>query len=104
MVRRRRHYLLAVLLMWSPFAALAQTGGSKGADPPRRDSILDWNAVALQAVAADYSNTFGVPDQKGPTHTARALAIIHLAMFGAANSITPTAEPYLPTHKPTRET
>ena len=64
-------------------------------DPKGRDSILDWNAVALAAVAEDFSGTYGRPDQPGPTHTSRALAIIHVAMFDAANAVVPTADPYL---------
>lgn len=67
-------------------------------DPKGRDSILDWNAVALVAVAEDHSGTYGTPDQGGPTRTSRALAIIHVAMFDAANSVSPTAEPYLVSH------
>ena len=57
----------------------------------------------MAAVAEDFSNTFGAPDQKGPTHTSRALAIVHLAMFDAANSITPKAIPYFAIHSPTHE-
>ena len=64
-------------------------------DPKGRDSILDWNAVALAAVAEDHSGSFGKPDQGGPTRASRALAIIHVAMFDAANSVSPTAEFYL---------
>ena len=67
-------------------------------DPKGRDSILDWNAVALAAVAEDHSGTYGTPDQGGPTRSSRALAIIHVAMFDAANSVSPTAEPYLVSH------
>ena len=51
------------------------------------DAVLDWNAVALQAVADDHSNTYGAPEQGGPTRTAYALAIVHAAMFDAANAI-----------------
>jgi hypothetical protein len=46
------------------------------------DSILFWNAVALEAVRVSHSD----PDkreQNGPTLSARALAIIHLAMYDA---------------------
>ena len=64
-------------------------------DPPGRDSILDWNAIALEAVRQDHSATFGTPDQGGPTHTARSLAIVHVAMYDALNSIQQTGKPYL---------
>jgi hypothetical protein len=55
------------------------------------DAILFWNEVALDAVAADIE--FG--DQGGPTKTARALAIIHLAMFDAFNRIAKKFTSYL---------
>ena len=63
------------------------------ADPPGRDSVLDWNAILLQANADDH--TFGSPEQGGPTRTSRAMAIVHAAIFDAVNSIEPMAEPYL---------
>ncbi len=74
----------------------------KPGDPPGRDSILDWNAIALEAVRQDHSATFGSPDQGGPTRTSRALAIVHVAMYDAVNSIQPTAAPYL-TMKPAHD-
>jgi hypothetical protein len=61
-------------------------------DPPGRDAVLAWNAVALQAVAADH--TQGSPQQGGPTRSSRALAIVHAAMFDAANSIAGDFTPY----------
>lgn len=64
-------------------------------DPPGRDSILDWNAIALESVRQDHSGTFGTPDQGGPTRTALALAIVHVAMYDALNSIQRTGKPYL---------
>lgn len=63
------------------------------------DAILYWNEVSLETVAADHTGSpvGGMPqsDQGGPTRTARALAIVHLAMYDAFNSITPTYAPYL---------
>lgn len=51
------------------------------------DSILYWNQVALDAVKTDFSSpdptVAPTPQQAGPTYTARALAIIHLAMHDA---------------------
>ncbi|MGH9957187.1 MAG: hypothetical protein ACREBC_08665, partial [Pyrinomonadaceae bacterium] len=67
-------------------------------DPPGRDAILDWNAIALQAVAEDHSGTFGDPEQGGPTRASRALAIVHAAMYDALNSIDPQATPYFTSH------
>jgi hypothetical protein len=46
------------------------------------DSILFWNAVALEAVQVSHTD----PDKKeqmGPTLSSRALAIVHLAMYDA---------------------
>lgn len=46
------------------------------------DSILFWNAAALEANRISHSD----PDkreQNGPTLSSRALAIVHLAMYDA---------------------
>ena len=92
-----------ICLIVASLASAQNPEGPAIGDPRSRDSILDWNAIALKAVADDFSNIYGVPDQKGPTHTSRALAIIHLAMFDAANMVTPKATPYLPNHTPSKE-
>lgn len=68
------------------------------ADPPGRDAVMDWNSVALEVVAEDHSGTFGPPSQGGPVRTARALAIVHAAVFDAVNSIEPQHTPYLLSH------
>lgn len=51
------------------------------------DSILYWNQVALDAGKIDFSSpdptTALMPQQAGPTYAARALAIVHLAMYDA---------------------
>jgi hypothetical protein len=60
------------------------------------DFVLDWNAVALQAVADDHTPAVVAhADQGGPTRTARALAIVHAAIFDAVNSIDGSYTPYL---------
>ncbi len=46
-------------------------------------SILKINEIALQLVANDFSKTPPAPTNGGPTKTARALAIIHLAAHDA---------------------
>ncbi|MCA1623722.1 MAG: hypothetical protein LC778_07945 [Acidobacteria bacterium] len=51
------------------------------------DSILFWNAVALEADRVSHSE----PDkreQNGPTLSSRALAITHLAMYDAYAGVT----------------
>src|SRR5262249_29777238 len=61
---------------------------------PAVDPILEWNAVALEVNRISYSGGV-VNDQIGPTRSSRALAIEHLAMFDAWNSIHRTYTPYL---------
>jgi hypothetical protein len=56
------------------------------------DAVLDWNAVALDAVAKD--STFATPDQGGPTRTARALAIVHVAIYDAVDTLTRAKVPF----------
>jgi len=45
------------------------------------DAILYWNDVALEANRVSHTN--GKEEQTGPTLSARALAIVHLAMYDA---------------------
>ena len=45
------------------------------------DPILLWNEVALEANRVSHTN--GKGEETGPTHSARALAIVHLAMYDA---------------------
>src|SRR5215212_8034503 len=45
------------------------------------DPILYWNAVALEANRVSHTN--GAMEQTGPPLSARALAIVHLAMYEA---------------------
>ncbi|MBI3332459.1 phosphatase PAP2 family protein [Candidatus Peregrinibacteria bacterium] len=59
------------------------------------DPVIHWNNVALDAVAEDHSNTFGAPEQMGPNAVARALAIVHAAIYEALNSIDRTHQPYI---------
>jgi hypothetical protein len=59
------------------------------------DAVLDWNAVALEAVADDATpSEVANADQAGPTRTSRALAIVHAAIFDAVNSIDRSYTPY----------
>jgi len=59
------------------------------------DSILFWNDVSLEAVARDHTGMPPELAQGGPTRTSRALAIVHLAMYDAFNSIAKLFTPYL---------
>jgi len=60
------------------------------------DPILIWNAVALEANRVSHTN--GQGEQVGPTLSARALAIVHLAMYDAFAGVRKTPAvlpPYL---------
>ncbi len=83
-------FFLSIAIGFSPSPEIAAAQ-----DPANRDSVLDWNSIALSVTVHDHSGTYGAPQQGGPTRTARALAIVHAAMFDALNSIMPHAEPYL---------
>src|SRR5215216_1838654 len=60
------------------------------------DPILYWNAVALEANRVSHTN--GAMEQTGPPLSARALAIVHLAMYDAFAGVAgnpPDLPPYL---------
>lgn len=66
-----------------------------GGNSPDLFYVLYWNDVALDVVSIDHTNTaFADPAKKffgeqfGPHRASRALAIVHLAMFEAINTIT----------------
>jgi len=56
------------------------------------DVIMEWNDVLLDANAADHA---GAAEQGGPILTARAFAIVSVAMYDAYNSIERIGAPYL---------
>jgi vanadium chloroperoxidase len=60
------------------------------------DSILFWNGVALEANRISHTNN--KKEQTGPVLSARALAIVHLAMYDAYVAVAKPAGlgPYLP--------
>ena len=49
------------------------------------DAILQWNAVALDALKNDYA-IGQTPEQGGPTKDSRALAIVHAASEASAEA------------------
>jgi hypothetical protein len=57
----------------------------------RADVVTDWNSAALAAIKVD---------RTPPPKAARALAILHVAIYDAVNGITQTHEPYFVTGKP----
>ncbi|MHC9419807.1 vanadium-dependent haloperoxidase [Sphingomonas citri] len=47
------------------------------------DSVLYWNAVALECNRFDHTGVMAARNQRGPTLSSRALAIVHIAMHDA---------------------
>src|SRR5271165_2233914 len=63
------------------------------------DRLFMWNEIALDTTAIDHTpvqpgehRVFG--EQFGPTRASRAMAIIHIAMFDAADAIDPKYQSY----------
>lgn len=71
-----------------------------GGQAPELGYYLSWNEVALQATALDHFTTNpddpppSYAEQFGPARASRALAIVHLAMFEAVNTISRKYESY----------
>src|SRR5438105_6107344 len=60
----------------------------------RADVVTEWNSTALNAIRID---------KTPPPKAARALAIMHVAIYDAVNGITQTHERYLASGKPSGE-
>jgi hypothetical protein len=72
-------------------------------DEMDHDPILFWNAVSLECNRRDHTGVMAARNQRGPTLSSRALAIVHIAMHDAyvltrAGLGTPVMknDPYLP--------
>jgi hypothetical protein len=61
---------------------------------PTADVVLQWNAIALQAMVDD-SWQGANQQQAGPDRSSRALAIVQTAVFDAVNSIDGSYDPYM---------
>ena len=67
--------------------------GPRGSQAPRKeyiglDAVRRWNEIALNANALDHVPVApDGPEQLGPVRTARAFAIVHIAIFDAVNAI-----------------
>jgi hypothetical protein len=61
---------------------------------PSVDTVLLWNAIALQAQLLD-NGLNGPHQQFGPTRSSRAMAIVQAAVFDAVNSIDRSYTPYM---------
>jgi membrane-associated phospholipid phosphatase len=60
---------------------------------PSADVVLEWNAIALDALKND--SLLSTPRQDNPGNASRAMAIVQAAVFDAVNSIDRSYEPYL---------
>ncbi len=60
---------------------------------PSADVVLEWNAVALDALKND--SLLAHPRQNNPGAASRALGIVQAAVFDAVNSIDRSYDPYL---------
>ena len=60
---------------------------------PSADPVLEWNAIALDALKND--SMLAHPRQNNPGNASRALAIVQAAVFDAVNSISRQYQPYL---------
>ena len=78
---RRLSLLLAV--------AIIPACGSSSSDPddPLTLALLRWNQISVDASGTDHAPA-GAKQQIGPCRASRSLAIVHIAMFDAANAAT----------------
>ncbi len=94
--------LIAGMLIGNGVAFLPKFVGAE--PPPLPDMVLRWNTFALEAQVIDHTPAGGLPGagirrNGGPTMSARALAMVHGAVYDAVNAITQTHTPYLLTQK-----
>src|SRR5215510_4948333 len=72
---------------------LRYKAGPRGSQAPRKEyiglaAVRRWNEIALNANALDHVPVApDGPEQLGPVRTARAFAIVHIAIFDAVNAI-----------------
>ena len=81
--------------VWGPKYKAGQRSTTSERNTSRRDSLArlrHWNELAINASGLDHTpvapgenRTFG--EQVGPVRAARAMAIVHIAMFDAINAI-----------------
>ena len=89
---------LSALLL---FTSSCGGGGGGGGDDATGDSsnlgqstwVLRWNQIAIDASGIDHQNA---KEQLGPVRSARAIAIVHIAMADAVAAITKKFSSYLP--------
>jgi hypothetical protein len=82
--QRQLASLLASASLAVGAAASAQADLSQQkASPPGVAWLLRWNQIAIDASGADHA---GAREQLGPGRSARAMAIVHIAIFDALNA------------------
>lgn len=86
-------------------------GGSRGRVDGNLQTLLHWNQMAIDAsgvdhgsVNVDFVTALANAEQFGPTRSARALAIVHIAVFEALNAIVGGYESYVGLEPVTEET
>src|SRR5690349_14113236 len=57
------------------------------------DYVMLWDAVALELNRRDHTGKMNARNQRGPTRSSRALAIVHIAMHDAFFGIPGTLPP-----------
>jgi hypothetical protein len=86
-----------------PMPAAADSSVSErsfsGTQTSRSDVVRRWNAIAVDASGLDHTpvtpgETRTAGEQLGPGRASRAMAIVHIAMFDAANAIVGRYESY----------
>lgn len=75
------------LLLLSACSGGGGEGGSSSSEQTatQRTMASHWNHVAINASGFDHSAAGG-KEQLGPTRSSRAMGIVHIAMFDAANA------------------
>jgi hypothetical protein len=86
---------LAFALMALPAAASGSSAGERFflGSGPSTDVVRRWSSIAIDASGLDHTPG-QAGEQLGPGRAARAMAIVHIAMFDAANSLGGRYESY----------
>ena len=73
---------------WGPRYGTAPLLNTKPRPRFGLDAVRRWNEIALDANALDHARSApDGPEQLGPLRTARAFAIVHIAIFDAVNAV-----------------
>lgn len=83
-----------------PFLLAAACSGGSGDSAAQVAMLRHWNQIAIDASGLDHTPEGEGPphvygEQHGPCRASRAMAIVHLAIFEAANAVQPRYTSYL---------